>query len=340
LTLDLDDKYIYKEPYDSGNVIIKPVFQNDFFSLHNEKEKLVKEEKTEEKEVITKLSSRIKKELKLIKGYVASIHKFDIILAKAVLAQKFNMKQPVLQSYGKNIKIKNGVCIPVKEYCAALETKYYPLNVSFNNRMIVISGSNMGGKTVVLKTVAFLQLLTQMGFYVPAEEYKTTVFENLHYIGDLHSKHSAGLSGYGMEIYSFIKSSESVNEKALYIIDEFAKTTNSYEGEALISAILHNFSTFREAYAFLSTHFMNLPKFKHISFYRMKGLDYNKYEKYCESHSEYDFIERIKLINSFMRYEIEHDINRDSSYDALKIAEILGLDKNIITQAERFLKNK
>ena len=188
------------------------------------------------------------------------------------------MSQPVLQNYGKNIEVENGICIPVKEYCRELDTKYVPLTVSFNNRMIVISGSNMGGKTVVLKTLAFLQLLTQMGFYVPADEYKTTVFENLHYIGDLQHKHSAGLSSYGMEIYSFIKSSENVKEKSLYLIDEFAGTTNSHEAEALISAILHDFSTRRKAYALLSTHFMNLPEFAHMSFYRMKGLDSEKYE--------------------------------------------------------------
>ena len=338
-TLDLDDKYIYKEPYDNGNVVIKPVFENDFFALHNEKEKLVIEEKIEEKAVIIKLSSRIKKELKLIKEYIASIHKFDIILAKAVLAHKYCMKKPVLQDYGMNIEIKNGVCIPVKDYCAELDTQYHPLNVSFNNRMIVISGSNMGGKTVVLKTVAFLQILTQMGFYVPADEYRTTVFDNLHYIGDLQHKHSAGLSSYGMEIYSFIEASRKSNDKSLFLIDEFAGTTNSHEAEALISAILHDFSTRCTAYTFLSTHFMNLPEFEYMFFYRMKGLDYEKYEKYYKSNSNYDFIERIKLINSFMRYEIEHDSKRDTSYDALKIAEILGLDRNIIKQAEKLLNN-
>jgi DNA mismatch repair ATPase MutS len=338
MTLDLDDKYIYKETYDSSNVIIKPIFQSDYFSLHNEKEKLVKEEKAAEKEVIVKLSSRIKKELKLIKGYIASIHKFDVILAKATLANKYNMKQPTLQNYENNIEIRQGTCIPVKNYCEDLETEYYPLDVSFNNRMIVICGSNMGGKTVVLKTVAFLQILTQMGFYVPADEYKTTVFENLHYIGDLHHKHSAGLSSYGMEIYSFIEAAEKLKDKALFLIDEFAGTTNSHEAEALISAILYDFSSRRTAYAFLSTHFMNLPEFEYMSFYRMKGLDYEKYAKYYKSKSSYDFIERIKLINSFMRYEIEHDINRASTYDALKIAEILGLDREIIKEAEKFLK--
>jgi DNA mismatch repair ATPase MutS len=338
--LNIDDKYVYKESYDSFNVILKPVFQNEYFTLHNEKETLVKKEKEEEENVIKKLSSRIKKELKLINAYLVSIHKFDVVLAKSVLAKKYNMQKPILQEYGKNIDIKNGKCIPIMEYCKTLDTEYVPLNAVFNNQMIVISGSNMGGKTVVLKTVAFLQLLTQLGFYVPAEEYKTTIFENLHYIGDLSYKHSAGLSSYGMEIYSFIKAYENKNKKSLYLIDEFAGTTNSHEAEALISSILHSFSSQQKAYAFLSTHFMNLPSFPKLSFYKMKGLDYKKYEKYYKSQSSYDFTERIKLINSFMKYEIQHDVNRESSYDALKIAKILGLDDYIIAQAEEFLKKK
>ncbi|MCF7790626.1 MAG: hypothetical protein K9M56_01385 [Victivallales bacterium] len=338
--LNMDSNYIYKESYDSSKVLIKPVLPEKYFTLHYTKEELVIEEKQEEKNVITELSSKIKKELKLIKSYIKSIHKFDVILAKAVLAEKYNMQKPVLQEYGCNIEVKEGRSIPVMEHCLELETIYYPLNVLFKNRMIVISGSNMGGKTVVLKTIAFLQVLTQMGFFVPAKEYKTTVFENLHYIGDLHHEHSSGLSSYGMEIFSFIQSCRITNEKALYLIDEFAGTTNSHEAEALITAILNDFSTRKIAYAFLSTHFMNLPEFDEMCFYRMKGLDYKKYTEYYKSKSGYDFIERIKLINSFMQYEIEHDTNRASCYDALKIAEILGLDTNIIKQAKKYLAKK
>ena len=272
--LGIDEKFIYKESYDSANVVIKPVLQKEYFALHTEKETLVKAEKKEEKEVILQLNSDIKKELDEIKIYIMSIHKFDVILAKAVLAQKFSMVKPILAAYGENIEIEDGFCVPVKESCDGLGTEYYPLNVSFNNRMIVVSGSNMGGKTVVLKTVAFLQLLTQMGFYVPAKNYRTVVFENLHYIGDLSHKHSAGLSSYGMEIYEFIKCAESDNEKTLFFIDEFAGTTNSFEAEALISAILSRFSEKNNVYSFLSTHFMNLPEFKNLSFYRMKGIGF------------------------------------------------------------------
>ncbi len=335
--LGINEKYVFKESYDSTNVIVKPVFQKEYFELHTEKESLVKTEREEEKEVIIQLSSEIKKELDEIKKYIKSIHKFDVILAKAVLARRFSMVKPTIAACGENIKIQKGVCIPVKENCFRLGTEYYPLDVAFNNRMIVVSGSNMGGKTVVLKTVAFLQLLTQMGFYVPAEKYKTVVFEKLNYIGDLSHKHSAGLSSYGIEIYELIKCVKTNEEKTLFFIDEFAGTTNSFEAEALISAILSRFSEQGNVYSFLSTHFMNLPEFENLSFYRMKGLDSDKYEKYYRAKSEYDFIERIKLINTFMRYELVHDVDRVKSFDALKIAEILGLDKSIIAKAKCFV---
>ena len=338
--LSIDNNYIFKEAYDDENVVIKPVYQNDFFSMHNEKELLVKQEKEEEKKVLLNLSKIIIKEKANLESYIKSIKKFDTTCARADLAIKLELVKPEIMQFPSRIEVSEGVCLPVKNYCSELKTEYYPLDIEFDNRVIIISGSNMGGKTVVLKTIAFLQLLTQMGFFVTAKKYRTVIFKNLNYIGDLNHQINKGLSSYGMEIYALINTMKSLNEESLYLIDEFAGTTNSFEAEALLTSMLKNFGCNKNIFAFFSTHFMNLPDTENVSFYKMKGLNYKKFADTYKSDGTYSFVDRIRLINSYMIYEIEQNKNRTKSYDALKIAEILGLDKSIINYAKNILNKQ
>jgi hypothetical protein len=65
----------------------------------------------------------------------------------------------------------------------------------------------------------------------------------------------------------------------------------------------------------------------------MKGLDEEKYKAYHTSGDTLDISERIKHISQFMAYEVEHDPDQTTTYDALKIARILGLEETIIKQA-------
>ena len=112
----------------------------------------------------------------------------------------------------------------------------------------------MGGKTVVLKTAAFFQVLAQMGFFVPAEYYQTQVFKKISFAGNLSDEDTDGLSGFGLEMRSFIEST-GLAEKSLIFMDEFAKTTNSSEATSLLSAIIETFSKNPNAFMFVSTHF-------------------------------------------------------------------------------------
>jgi len=82
---------------------------------------------------------------------------------------------------------------------------------------------------------------------------------------------------------------------------------------------------------------MELPEFEKVSFYKMKGLDYAAYKKYYNKEKQYSLHERIKLINTFMRFEIIKTDNKDKTYDAIKIADILGLNDEIIKYTKAYL---
>lgn len=329
---------VYKEVYDKTSLIIKPVLPKEYFDIHKEKDDLLIEEQKYEREVLKTISVKILAEKELILSYIRKIERIDILFAKSRLAIKYNMNRPVL-SNKTNIKLLNGRYILLENKCEKLETVYTPLNAEFEKKTIVITGSNMGGKTMLLRTIGFLQVLTQMGFWVPADEYKTSVFESINYIGEDLSTKVEGLSSFGFEIYNLSETLKEEKKKSLLLIDEFAKTTNSTEAKAIIAAMLKSFSQKETISCFLSTHFMELPQFDEVSFYKMKGLDYTEYQKYYTKEKQYSLSERIKLINSFMRYEIVKTDSKDKSYDAIKIADTLGLNEEIIKYTKEFLGN-
>jgi DNA mismatch repair protein MutS2 len=334
----LDNDLVYKEVYDQTSLVVKPVLPKEYFHIHLEKEDLLLAEQKSEQEVLETISKKIIAEKHRILSYLQKIESLDILFAKARLAIKYEMSKPSLDE-NANITILNARYLPLANKCTKLGTTYTPLTAEFDQHTIVVTGSNMGGKTMLLRTIGFMQVLTQMGFWVPADHYSTTIFENISYIGEDLSDKVEGLSSFGFEIHNISEALEEKNSNSLMLIDEFAKTTNSLEAKAIIAAMLKSFSLNKSITCFLSTHFMELPQFSEVSFYKMKGLDYKEYENYYTKEKQYSLSERIKIINSFMRYEVVKTDSKDKTYDAIKIADILGLDKGIIKYTKQFLDN-
>nr|WP_281389014.1 hypothetical protein [Spirochaeta isovalerica] len=262
----------------------------------------------------------------------------DLTLARADAAIKFRCIKPEI-SHNGFILASNLRFLPVEENCLNERVPYTPLSAEFDAPHIVISGSNMGGKTVVLKTLLFAQILSQMGFFVPATRFKTILFRSFNLIGDKLGTGVNGLSSFGEEIMSLIEGA--AEGRTLYIIDEFARTTNSAEALALNSALLKSFSGRKETWSFSSTHQENLPELENISYWTMRGLDYLKYGEYFHSNFKGDLSERIRLINKYMDYRIEpRAAGAVNSRDALKIADILGLDSQLIGYAEKYMEKQ
>ena len=334
-----DKDYFYIEPFDSRRIVIKPVMSDDYYALFNEREQMVKAEKELERDVMKALSKEVVKEKENFEKYMSAVEKIDTYLANAGTVLKFNMTRPLVNDR-PTISVVNGRNVIEQERCCELGTDYQPLTVHFDDRISVVHGSNMGGKTVLLKTIGLFQTLVQAGFYVPADKFSTQLFDNIFYVGDHEDKNIKGLSSFAMEIVNFLDAKKDDTGKSLYLMDEFAKTTDSDEATALISAVIKDFSDNPRTTAFISTHFKGLPEIKNVSFYRMKGLDRDEYEKWYKKEYSYTLIERIRLINSFMKYEVIPDTPDHITSDALKISEMLGLDSTTVKNAAKYLKGK
>ncbi len=328
---------LFFEGYDAVNVIAKPVFGPAYLELTAATEKLHAEERAEEQKILKELSALIRKEKTVISEYLEAVERTDVLLAKARLALEYSMIRPKLRKFPAPPALKKARFIPLEAKLKTLKLKYTPLTFKFSRRVNILHGSNMGGKTVALKTLAFAQLLAQTGFFVPAETYETCLYDRIHVVGDEESGRAEGLSSFGLEMNAFARAYADTGRHCLVLMDEFAKTTNSDEAAALLSAISEDFCGNEKVLAFISTHFSRLSPQKNAAFLRMKGFDNAAFSAYFSGKTPMELTEKLKMLNKFMDYEITTNTGAAGIHDAIKIARILGVSGRIIEHAQKFM---
>lgn len=138
--------------------------------------------------------------------------------------------------------------------------KTYPQSITLdqNNRIIVISGPNAGGKSITLKTVGLLQLMTQSGLLIPVDPSSELCLFNriLTDIGD-HQSIENHLSTYSYRLKQMNYFLKKCQKDSLFLIDEFGTGSDPELGGALAETFLEEFYA-REAFGIITTHYTNL----------------------------------------------------------------------------------
>lgn len=217
------------------------------------------EEKEEITRILKQLSNKIRPFLDLLIEYQNFLSDVDLIAAKAKYANKINAILPTITEerrlYFRDAfhpilfltnKDKNEITYP------------QTIELEQNNRIIVISGPNAGGKTISLKTVGLLQLMLQSGMLIPVHERSETfLFDRiLTDIGDNQSIENH-LSTYSYRLKNMNYFLKKCNQKTMFLIDEFGTGSDPELGGALAEIFLEEFYH-REAFGIITTHYSNL----------------------------------------------------------------------------------
>ena len=156
-----------------------------------------------------------------------------------------------------------------------------PIDIKIDSQknILIISGPNRGGKTVALKTIGLLTLMTQSGIHIPAKEGSTVcVFNNiLAEIGD-DQDIAAGLSTFSARLEHLKEIIDQAGENSLVILDELGTGTDPDEGASLAMAILDYFSQ-KGSFSTISTHYQRLKRYGLINKRAQNasvGFDYEK----------------------------------------------------------------
>ena len=216
-----------------STVFIEP---SSVVNANNELHELEIKEKAEIEKVLYELSNKVAEISEQVKYNYETLILIDFIFAKAKLALDMKAVCPKLNTDGK-IKIVKG------RHPLIDKSKIVPIDVRLGDDfdVLVVTGPNTGGKTVVLKTIGLFCIMTQAGLHIPAnEESEMPVFDDIFAdIGDEQSIEQS-LSTFSSHMKNIVHIVENAGPNSLVLFDELGAGTDPVEGAALATAIIES----------------------------------------------------------------------------------------------------
>lgn len=227
-------------------------------ALNNKLRELESAEEKEIERILLQLTLQVKDDAEALKENLRLLAELDLIIAKARFGKMMKGVCPQINDDGIiHLKQARHPLIPAAEVV--------PIDVELGNNYqgIVITGPNTGGKTVSLKTVGLLALMSQSGLPIPAEEGSTLpVFSGIFAdIGDEQSIEQ-NLSTFSSHMTHIIQILERIDNNSLVLLDEIGAGTDPTEGTALAIAILDHILN-QGCLLMATTHYSDLKLYAH-----------------------------------------------------------------------------
>lgn len=251
--------FIHDESASGQTVYLEP---DEVFHLNNTIRDLEFEKRREIIRLLTGLTDELRPYVPLLLSYHSLLTKLDFVRAKALFAISIEAEMPVLIRESEIELINARHPVLLVNFKKDKQT-VVPLNIKIDDeqRVIVVSGPNAGGKSVCMKTVGLLQIMVQSGLLIPADEHsKVGIFKQIFAdIGDDQSIES-DLSTYSAHLSKMKHFIQFCNSKTLILIDEFGTGTDPQFGGPIAEAVLETLNK-KKVRGVITTHYSNLKTF-------------------------------------------------------------------------------
>ena len=303
-----------------ASLFIEPL---ETLELNNRARELRIDEEKEIERILLSLTELLRESLPEMRQNVETLSELDCLYAKARLSQELDAVQPHLNVEGKLLLAQ--ARHPLLLLLNRAEQKVVPLDVEFGEsfRTLVITGPNAGGKTVALKTIGLLTVMTQCGLHIPALPHSNIAVVNSLFvdIGDQQSIES-NLSTFSSHMANIRDICENASSESLVLVDEIGSGTDPEEGASLAMSVLERLTSIGSM-TVVTTHQGALKAFA----FRTEGVE--------NGSMEFD----VETLQPTYRFRVGIP---GSSY-AFEIAQRLGLPQEIIQRSRELVgeqKNK
>ncbi|GCD08647.1 MutS-related protein [Clostridium tagluense] len=295
---------------------------------------LVIEEEAEELRIRKELTLDISKDTKALNQNIKAVGRLDFLIAKANLSIAYGGIRPKICNEMK-IHLASAFSPEIKEILEKDKKRFTPVSIDLFAGTTIITGANMGGKSVTLKTIVLNLLLGQMGFFVFAKDAEFPILGFIHFVSDDMQSISKGLSTFGAEIIKLKEVVECAKREDGFIaLDEFARGTNPKEGYFLVKSLARYLTKFNSA-SLISTHYDGVVEgsMEHYQVMGLKNVDFDDLKYKINNNKTHS----VELIQEHMEYKLEK-VSKENKVpkDALNIALLLGLQKEIVDIAKGF----
>ena len=306
---------VHDESATGKTVFIEPA---EVVEANNRIRELEGEERREVIRILTEFTDEVRPQIPEILESYTFLAEIDFIRAKALTAISMDAIKPQLHDH-PHIDWVEAEHPLLRITLAKHNKKVVPLDIKLSReqRILIISGPNAGGKSVCLKTVGLLQYMLQCGMHIPLKKASVAgIFNSIFIdIGDEQSIED-DLSTYSSHLLNMKNMMREASGRSLILIDEFGSGTEPLIGGAIAEAVLRRFND-KRAYGVITTHYSNLKQF-------------------ADSHKG--------VVNGAMLYDrhlmqalYQLQIGNPGSSFAVEIARKIGLPEEVIADASEIV---
>ena len=300
-----------------------------FEELKDERLDITAKEEKEERRIREELSIKLRPYFDTVINNINTVARLDLLIEKHRVSKLYPSCLPQIT---KDTLILKDTTNPY--ICDILEgkrLKFTPVSIEMGLGTTVLTGANMGGKSVTLKTVALNTYLALCGFFVYAVSASIPAFDEIIMISEESQSVAKGLSSFGAQIVELKNLLNEIENKFVFaILDEFARGTNPKEGESLVRGLVSLLNT-KKTVSLLVTHFDHVAELSK-SHYQVKGLQGVSEDKISSALlTKSDDDAKITAISQFMNYGI-FKVDKDAKppKEALMICRLLGLQNELL----------
>lgn len=311
----------------------------DAVRLEREINRLRQREAAIEGDILADLSRELAPYADKLEAALLALGELDYLICKAELALEWDavMPQVMEREAGGALHLREAYHPIVRREVERRGGRFQPLTIELDEPVSVVTGPNMGGKTVSLETVGLCVALAQHGFLVPCAEMSFSPYDFIYFQPGAPGK--PGLSSFAEEILSLKAPLARRGQRGLILLDEVGRGTNPSQGLALYAALLRHLRESPEPVptVMATTHYHGLAALVGAPHWQVAGL--SAYPDDGPAEDELPGSADIGWLYRHMDYRLQKvGPDAPTPQDALLVARVLGLDEDIIERAERLVK--
>ena len=313
------DRYIRKQTLTNCERYVTDELKNLENQILGAEEKVINLEYNAFTEVRDKIESQIQR----IQKTSAVVATLDVLASLAIVAEDMNYVKPEVDEKGI-IEIKDGRHPVIEKICSAGE--FVPNDTyldKFNNRLAIITGPNMAGKSTYMRQVALITLMAQIGSYVPASYARIGVVDKIFTRVGASDDLSMGQSTFMVEMMEVATILKEATSNSLVILDEIGRGTSTYDGLSIAWAVAEHIADKEQcgAKTLFATHYHELTELEE----KIEGV--KNYSIAVKEKGE-DIIFLRKIVNG----------GTDESY-GVHVARLAGVPTVVTKKANEILKS-
>ncbi|HEY6291808.1 MAG TPA: DNA mismatch repair protein MutS [Terriglobia bacterium] len=277
---------------------------------------------TMELELFREIRRRVAAEAPRVRRTAQALAELDVLACFAVLAAERNYHRPEICEDGE-VKILKGRHPVIERLVAPGEIGGFIANDLFLNsssdRILIITGPNMGGKSTYLRQAALIALMAQMGAFVPAERARLPILDRIFTRIGASDNLARGRSTFMVEMTEAASILNTATSNSLVLLDEVGRGTATFDGLAIAWAVVEHLESRTRAKTLFATHYHELTELADL----LPGVR-NYHVSVKESGSNIVFLRKVEPGSADKSYGVE-------------VARLAGLPPAVIERAREIL---